>query len=648
MRRARIWINIALVCAVAFGLRFWGLHAEPPGFEEVVALSLAHEGFMAHLNSPNADLVPPAWLLPLRALLTFGGRLAEARFLALLVGVATAVVLYVAGRRHFHKRAAGIGALLLAMSAPHVFYSQEAQPVALFGLLTVAALILLVRSAEGNRLTDWLAFDVAAVGMVHGHRNGIFVVLAFLLVHVMKPLFFRDPNEVRNTRPGPVLAKVAMHYGIIIAASLPWLVVSLGLDLPWNVEQPELPDFLALFVGQYWFGMTGNAPLHLVLVTGAFYVLLLPPVVRTLRAADFPGFAALGSFVFALALILMGSHLRWERLVDASEAAALTLPLFAIALGVLLARCNLYVRLTLAALAFSLAITGTVRQERSADKVPWRSIAAELRREVQPEDLVVFWPDFTTTMGRYFLDDGPEIVSASDLFQKWADAPDHPRIFFVLSQYPMGGLHAHTFPGALRQYSQAEVAWSQKMNLVMRVREPSMMSLELWYRDPKSLNIIDEPSSATQFIFPPADPAFKNEELFHYKRPDLIYDYADGRRAVWTARKDVELRLPVTLAPGTYELKVHCSPDHYRAETGVLHDRELTVEVRTGEERSRATVTDETTLVNRFVTESELNTLPVHISVSPMLKLGRPDRASLGLKIYSISIDLVEEGGGAL
>ena len=644
MRRVRIWINIALVLVVAFALRLWGLHAEPPGFEEVVGLSLAHEGFMAHLNSPNADLVPPAWLLPLRALLTFGGQLAEARFLALLVGVVTAVLLYVAGRRHFHRRAAGIGALLLAMSAPHVFFSQEAQPVALFGLLTVAALILLVRSAEGNRLVDWLAFDVAAVGMMHCHRNGVFVVLALLIVHVMKPLFFRDPTDVRNTRPGPVLAKVAMHYGIIIAASLPWLVVSLGLDLPWNVDQPKVSDYLALFVGRYWFGVAGQAPLHLALVAGAFYVLLVPPLVRTLRAADFPGFAALGSFAFSLALILMGSHLRWERLVDASEAAALTLPLFAIALGVLLARCNQYVRLTLAALAFSLAITGTVRQERSADKAPWNAMASELRKVAGPEDLVVFWPDFTTIMGRYFLDDGPEIVSASDLFQKWADAPEHPEIYFVLSQYPMKGLHAHTFPGALRQYSTAEVVWSQRMNLVIRVREPSMMSLELWYRDPKSLNIIDEPSSATQFIFSPADPAFKNEELFHYKRPDLIYDYADGRRAVWTAKKDVEMRLPVTLAPGTYELKVHCSPDHYRADTGALYDRELTVEIRTGEERRKATVSDETTLVNRFTTESELNTLPVHISVSPMLKLGRPDPVSLGLKIYSISIDLVEDG----
>ena len=604
-----------------------------------MGLSLAHGGLRAHLHAQFPDFAPPAYLIILSLIQAIGGKLWAARFLSLLAGVAAPALLYLMGRRRLPSHAAGIAALLLAVNALHIFFSQEAQPTALFNLMTVAGLIFLIRSAETNKLSDWLLFDAVAVAMVQTHRNGIFVVAAFALVHFIKPFLPPEPHVVGSVRPGRQVAKAGLHYGLILALSLPWLVISMPVDPPYFVSAVTPMDFLAIFSRNFWFGVTSVIPFHLVFLAGAFYLLLLPPIIRAGRSMEFRVIAPLIAFVAALLLMFGANHMPSERPISAAEAASITTPLFAVSVGILLALCNLVVRLSLVALALSLAITGTLRQRHNEDKVPWNRLAVEIRRVAGPKDLVVFWPDFTTSVGHYFLNEDYQIASAGELFEKWAGQPDNPNVFFVLTQYPMDGYHANTFPGALNQYARTQTVWGDKMNQLLQANNLDMATLRQWYKEPKSLNIIDAHTSATQFIFTPADAAFKDEKQFHYKRPDLNYDYKDGRRAVWTAKKDVELRLPVTLAPGAYVLKVHCAPDYYQASTGVDHEREVTVEIRTGEERRTATISAETTLQRSFTTESELKTLPVHITVSPMLKLGRPENAQLGLKIYSISID---------
>ncbi|PKO15998.1 hypothetical protein CVU37_11625 [candidate division BRC1 bacterium HGW-BRC1-1] len=642
MKRIRIWINLALVLLVAFALRRWGLAAESPGLEEIMGLSLAHGGLRAHLHSQFPDFAPPAYLIFLSLMTSIGGKLWAARFLSLLAGVAAPALLYLMGRRRLPSHAAGIAALMLAVNALHIFFSQEAQPTALFNLMTVAGLILLIRSAENNKLRDWLLYNAVAVAMVQTHRNGIFVVAAFALVHFIKPFLPPEPHVVGSVRPGRAVARAAINYGIILAISLPWLVISMPVDPPYLVTSVTALDFLAVFNRNFWFGVSTLIPFHLVFLAGAFYVLLLPPIIRAVRSMEFRIIAPLIAFIAALLLMFGVNHIPSERPISAAEAASITTPLFAVSVGILLALCNLYVRLSLVALALALALTGTVRQRQNEDKVPWNKLAVEVRRVADPKDLIVFWPDFTTTLGHYFLNEDYQIASAGELFEKWAGQPENPNVFFVLTQYPMEGYHANTFPGALSQYARTQKVWGDRMNQILQANTLDMATLRQWYQEPKSLNIIDAHTSATQFIFTPADAAFKDEKQFHYKRPDLNYDYEDGRRAVWTAKKDVELILPVTLAPGSYVLKVHCAPDYYQASTGVEHDREVTVEIRTGEERRTATITAETTLQRSFTTETEMKTLKVHITASPMLKLGRPENAQLGLKIYSISIDSLE------
>ncbi len=645
MRKLRTWIHAAILIVVAFSLRRWGLDSEPAGFEEVTALHLGQAGIGAYIHAPNPDLCPPVYYALMALLRALGTQLWGARFFSVLVGTATPVLLYVLLRRSLGGVAAGLAALVLAVSPPHVFFSQEAQPAALFMLAAVAAFWLLLRTADTLHLTDWIAFDAAAVVLLHLHHNAVFLILAFLLIHLGRVFLFRPPDEQRRPRRRRLVGLVLYNYLVIFAVSLPWLVVMFPVQSPWLVEQPSGHELLRVPARYLWFGVMDDPAAALRWIVLVIAVLLIPPVIRTAQKGGLPQAAVAAVLVLTLLLGYAQSHLGGQVRFDPQRDVVLVLPFFALLLGVLLARCNFFVRIGLLAAVLSVLGVALVQQVRVRDKHPWDTLAAEVDRRARPEDLIVFWPDFTREVGRYYFGNAHQLVPASELFEKWADSPAGRDVYFVLTQYPMKDLHAYTFLGALRHYSKAEVLWGQRMNQVVRCRNLEMDKLNLWFSEPKSLNLIDAPTTATQFIFYPSDPVVFKNDKFHWREPDLIYDYADGRRAIWTAQENVELRLPVTLAPGSYVLKVHCSPDHYQAAKGRMLDRAVDVVIGVAEERRRARIEGETTLSRPFSTETEMRSLTVHIEAGPLAEIRRPEKVLLGLKIYSISVEQVDDPG---
>src|SRR5690606_22643432 len=68
---------------------------------------------------------------------------------------------------------------------------------------------------------------------------------------------------------------------------------------------------------------------------------------------------------------------------------------------------------------------------------------------------------------------------------------------------------------------------------------------------------------------------------FAYDRVDMNYD-PTGHRFVWTTKPVVTLDLPVTLAPGKYLLRLHCSPDFDQPEYGRYKDRQVQLTLRSG------------------------------------------------------------------
>ncbi|MBX7244469.1 MAG: glycosyltransferase family 39 protein [Candidatus Sumerlaeaceae bacterium] len=635
MRRFRVWLLALAILLLAGAFRYWGLMSESPGFEEIAALQLAKLGPLDFLHAPHIDQCPPLFYLLLKPLTVLGSGLWAARIISVAAGALAAMFLFVLGRHCFGDRAALIGGFMLAINPLHAYYCQEATPVALATVLLVAAVCWLVRSAELGKPRHWIIFDAMAVALLHLHRAGALFVVVLLLCHLFKVFFFPNQGDQRRVRKGRMAATVFYNYLVVVAISMPWLIIMPGA-LPWHVEATPWLDLLRSHGDYFFFGVCDDLSALLRLIQVVLVFLLLPPLARTLRGMKYSDFVPVAALALSFILLALMSRLVPERYLPGRDSV-LAVPFFALLLGLLLGRCNPYVRSLLFGFLTAAMVFGGYQQVETNQKLPWGNIATTIKDKARPGETIVFWPDFTADFGRHYLARDIKAFAATDFFQQFGDTTEHPSALFAVTQFPMKEDHLYTFPGALKHYSNSEMVWHQGRNYVIRARDINMSRLRLWYNNPDELNILDQPTSDTAFLFSAADPIFRNE-AFYFKDPATCYDL-DGRRCVWTRTEHTELKPDVTLAPGAYVLKIHCSPVLDQPEFEAPDARSITVNVRTGEERTKLKVAEETTIKLRFSTDTELRKLPIHIEVNPMLKVDKPDRHNFGLKIYSIAID---------
>lgn len=642
MRRPGVWIFCGFLCLLGAGLRLWGLKAESVTYDEVAASLAALHPVRSYLsaNQYQLDRCPPIYYLLLHPVALLNPSLNMLRFLSVLGGVAAIAAAYLLGRLALSPRAAALGAFLLTINPLHIALSQQATSLSLFTVLIFAAFFFLVKTSQGHKTRDWLIYDGLLVAGFYLYREALMVTLACFLIHVLIALFYKNQKEQRRITRLRALAIILYNYLIILAVALPWLFIIPGRN-PWLEVRPPLSELLALFWRNLHFGVIASPWLLGLILLGMIALLLLPPLVRLLRSLEPQSFAVFAGLLL-IPLLPFGLGYIGRARFSAPRQAMLALPFYCYALGLVLARCNFYVRTPLLLGFIALAAGSIVPQALSRQFAPqWDVMAGVVRDHAKPHDTVVYWPDFTSDVGDYFFGNQYQVISATDLFEKLPQPPPDQNFYFVISQYPTKGAHLHTFPGALKQFAKSTPLWNSKLNRIIAAHGLDAFQLKLWYEDPEKLNVVDQPTSQTAFIFTPQSEVFRGGQ-FHAEEVDLSYDL-DGRRYVWTATDHTDLSLKVNLAPASYLLRLHCSPKFDQPEFDRHIDRSVRVTLRTGEEKRELVITGETTLNLTFTADTELTKLPVHIEVSPMLKLKSPRRESYGIKIYSISVDQVVE-----
>ena len=137
-----------------FAEGFSGLEAWMAMFGEVAALYCL-------------DLVhPPLWHFVLGATKLLFGAEAFMRLPALLASLALVVVLW-ATARPLARPAGLLAASLAAVTAPSIYFGQDATPYAAVGLVAAASPLLLVRALRCGRSRDWhLFFGILVVGFL--------------------------------------------------------------------------------------------------------------------------------------------------------------------------------------------------------------------------------------------------------------------------------------------------------------------------------------------------------------------------------------------------------------------------------------------------------------------------------------------------
>jgi len=110
--------------------------------------------------------------------LQFGDSEAWYRALSVLFAVATVPVIYAIGARLFGTRAGLLAALLMALNAYHVRYSQEARSYSLAVFLVTLATWFLVRAVQDGRRRDWNWYVACGALAAYAHFYAVLAIAA--------------------------------------------------------------------------------------------------------------------------------------------------------------------------------------------------------------------------------------------------------------------------------------------------------------------------------------------------------------------------------------------------------------------------------------------------------------------------------------
>jgi hypothetical protein len=405
-------------------LRTRALHA-PFWIDEGIAVGIASHPFLDIPGVLRLDGSPPLYYLLLHVWMSvFGDGQATTHVLSLGFSLLAIPVAYWAATGVFGRRAGLFGAALAATSPFLTYYAQETRMYALVSLLALVVAATLVRVFVLGHRAFLPLFSVALAALMYTHNWGLFLAVGTVVALV--PAWRATPDRRAFARD------VALAYGAVALLYAPWLPSLLfqagHTGAPWS-RRPSVADVFGPISG-----MLGGetVPLALLLAAGAG----LATVVKAGRSAAGPGAvrdadAMRRTAVWVLVVLpIAGLVIAWSASQIAPGFAG---RYFAVFVGpvLLLAGIGLAhaARLGVIGLAIICVLWLDPRTTDLESKSNARLVAAKVKADVYPGDLVVSVHPEQTPLLHYYLPDGLRYADSiglvgDPLVFDWRDALD--------------------------------------------------------------------------------------------------------------------------------------------------------------------------------------------------------------------------------
>jgi uncharacterized membrane protein len=172
-----IWI--CTILAIAVTLRLLALGAKSFWLDEAASTMLARVDwptFLSALIHRQANMA--FYYLLLRPWIYLGESEAWVRLLSVVFGVAASLVIYQVGRLALNEKSARIAALLLAVNAFHVEYSQEARGYSLAVFSALLSSYFFLKSASSEKRNLRFAYVTTSVLTIYAQILGIWLLLS--------------------------------------------------------------------------------------------------------------------------------------------------------------------------------------------------------------------------------------------------------------------------------------------------------------------------------------------------------------------------------------------------------------------------------------------------------------------------------------
>jgi mannosyltransferase len=376
-------LALLAIIVVGLALRLYGLGSESLWWDEVYAITtMSQPGPLEIIRLSATDNNPPLFYLILHYWMMLAGDSAFAvRLPSAMAGVLAVPVMYRVGTLLFDRRAGLLAALILALSAYHVRYAQEARAYGLMVFLTLLSFYFFARLIRGDahRYAS-VGYVVCTTLLMYTHFYGVLFVAAQIIF-----VLVNGQNLRRWILPGVAL----------VLLYIPWVVL-LGINVlsptgAWRGGTTWIPEPTLVDVAKIFQAYSGSLPLTIVFTLLAGYGLL-----KIMTADRLTALLLLAWLLVPIALPFLASHLYRPLLVDRYVIAAS--PAF-----YLIATQGLrgfegpaygerkYAQALLIALVAALSVVGVTGYFDAVTKQPWRDVAGHIDEHGRTGDLVLLY-----------------------------------------------------------------------------------------------------------------------------------------------------------------------------------------------------------------------------------------------------------------
>lgn len=209
-RRWALWI-VGAITVVGLLLRLPSFNSSLFGDEiSTYFIVTGHSlGRVLQLVHSNQETSPPLYFILAWITKGLGNSVQSIRLPSLVAGTAAIPLTYLLGLRTVGRRAALIGAALVALSPFMISMSTNARPYMVMCLFGLASTFALLQALDTGRLSWWIVYAASSCAAAYTHYTVVFLLIAQLVW-----AFWTRPD----TRRSLLLANVAA-----LLAYLPWL-----------------------------------------------------------------------------------------------------------------------------------------------------------------------------------------------------------------------------------------------------------------------------------------------------------------------------------------------------------------------------------------------------------------------------------------
>jgi mannosyltransferase len=380
-QRSSVFLLVALT-VLAAAVRLPQLQADSLWFDEAATWSQVHNSFPAMLSATIRDNYPPLYnAVTWGFVQAFGDSEWVLRLPAALFGIALVPMVYLLAKQAAGRAAGHLAALLIALSAFHVWYSLEARMYSLLALTSCAYAWAALRDIDRQSRHSGLAVIGIGLALLLSHPYGAFCWLA-----VSGVVLFRAQRRKRTL--GVLAVAPAMF--------LPFAVALLGRTVAFNKSGLSIP---------------APTPQLVLLVFVKITSGLLPVLVLCIVAAVVPSRRAPRSpallLLLALALVpatlgYLASLLTQPVLIDRYLIGSLPAIVVLAAIGVTRWPIGRRGLLAAAEIATVFSVV-TMNSGLMPHREDWRAAAKDVRAQWRRGDCVATYPSWDSQVWRYYV-----------------------------------------------------------------------------------------------------------------------------------------------------------------------------------------------------------------------------------------------------